>query len=224
MAGKRRRSAGDGPSSLDHGAGRAGSGAAEEGDGGRDLCPFCGSVVPEEAGARIVPGRGLTMQVRRTGGRKLFGKARKELFLEWFAATGNLSFSAEQVDICRQTVSKHRLSDAEFAAAYTQAIDLGVPDLQARLQAWLQGRPKLDLHGGLVEPDDSGFDPQLALQMLREFNRFAQAGPGQALKRGRAPRVATNAEVRAALVKALKAFGVRVTKEEAAGETVSQAA
>lgn len=194
------------------------SGRTEEGVVGTDLCPFCGKLVTGEAGVRIVRGRGRSMQVRRTGARKLFGDGRRKIFLEWFAATGNVSFSAEKAGVARQTVSKHRLADAEFAGEYERAIALCVPDLQARLQAWVMGRPKLDLDGELVEPDDSDFDPQLALQMLREFNRFSQAGPGQALKRGRAPRVATNAEVRAALVKGLKAFGVRVTKEEAAGD------
>jgi hypothetical protein len=197
-----------------------GSGRTEVGEGDKDLCPFCGSSVAGEAGVRIVRGRGQSMQVRRTGKRHLFGKASKKLFLEWFAATGNVSFSAEKAGVARQTVSKHRLSDAEFAGEYERAIALCVPDLQARLQAWVLGRPKLDLDGDLVEADDSDFDPQLALQMLREFNRFSQAGPGQALKRGRVPRVATNAEVRAALVKGLKAFGIRVTRQEAAGDAV----
>lgn len=196
-----------------------GSAVAEPMDEREDLCPFCGSSVPGEAGVRIVRGRGLSMQVRRTGARKLFGDGRKKIFLEWFAATGNVGFAAEKAGVARQTVSKHRLADAEFAGRYAEAIALGVPDLQARLQAWAMGRPKLDLNGDLAEPDDSDFDPQLALQILRELNRFDRAGPGQALKRGRAPRVATNAEVRAALVKGLKAFGVRVTEEEAAGKS-----
>ena len=69
------------------------------------------------------------MQVRRTGGRKLFGKERRQTFLEWFAATGNLGFAAEQAGVTRQTVSKHRLNDAEFAGEYERAIALCVPDL-----------------------------------------------------------------------------------------------
>jgi hypothetical protein len=158
------------------------------------------------------------VQVARVGGRKYFDRARKALFLEWFAATANVGFAAEQAGVCRQTVSKHRLSDPEFEAAYLRALGLAVPDLQARLLSYLNGRPKLDVQGQLAPPDDSEFDPQLALQVLREQQRILErAAPGKALKPGRAPRVATNAEVRAALARALKAFGVRVSKEEAEG-------
>ena len=70
-----------------------------------DLCPFCGSEVPGEAGVRIVRGRGASMQVRRTGARKLFGDGRRKIFLEWFAATGNVSFAADKAGVARQTGS-----------------------------------------------------------------------------------------------------------------------
>jgi hypothetical protein len=189
--------------------------------GGRDRCPFCGSAVAGEAGVRLVPGRNRTLQVRQNGGRKLFGKARKEVFLNWFAATANVGFACERAGVTRQTVSRHRLSDPAFAAAYHDAIALGVPDLQARLQAWLNGRPKLDAHGALQPPDEEAFDPQLALQILREQQRMIaghEGGPGQPRKQGRRPKVATNAQVKEALVKALKAFGVRTKPGIVAGE------
>ena len=160
---------------------------------------------------RIRPGKHRTIQAARTGGRKLFGKERREIFLQWFAATANVSFSAEQAGVCRQTVSKHRLSDPAFEARYREAIELAVPDLHARLHAYLKGQPAIDLHGGLELPDEK-FDPQLAIQMLRELERMRrESAPGRALKQGRRARVATNAEVEAALVKRLAAFGVRVS-------------
>jgi hypothetical protein len=167
--------------------------------------------------------------VVRQGGRKLFGKERRELFLQWFAATGNLGFAAEQAGVCRQIVSKHRLADPAFEAAYAQAVMLCVPDLQARLHSYVLGRPKLDAAGGLAPPDEGAFDPQLAIQILRELQRYhammgaggaggggagsGGGGTGQALKRGRRPRTATNAEVKAALVKRLVVFGIRVGEE-----------
>lgn len=91
-----------------------------------------------------------------------------------------------------------------------------MPDLQARLLAYLQGRPKLNVIGELEPPDDDAFDPQLALQILRELNKIlADAKPGRPLKQGRAPRVATNEEVEAALLKAVKALGLRESGEGA---------
>jgi hypothetical protein len=201
----------DGPST--------GSGRGDEGD----MCPFCGSEMPEEVAARIRPNRERLLQVARSGRRKLFGKARKEVFLQWFGLTGNLGIAAEKAGVARQTVSKHRLSDPEFEAAYNRAIELGVPDLKARLLSFMNGRPKLDVVGELEAPDDADFDPQLAVQVLREQERMMNAGGsgvGRPRKTGRVPRVATNAEVTAALVKRLVAFGIRVATEE--GRTAAE--
>ena len=197
---------------------------------GQDLCPFCGSPTRGETAIRLSSSRNRQLQVVRQEGRKLFGQERRELFLQWFAATGNLGFAAEQAGVCRQTVSKHRLADPAFEAAYAQAVMLCVPDLQARLHSYVLGRPKLDAAGGLAPPDEEAFDPQLAIQILRELQRYhamiagggsagagsGGGGTGRALKRGRRPRTATNAEVKAALVKRLVVFGIRVAEEEGA--------
>lgn len=204
--------------SASAGSGRTsgGLGPRREAEAGGDCCPFCGSATAGEVGIRIRASRERVLQVGRDGGRKLFGKARKEVFLQWFALTGNLGIAAEKAEVTRQTVSKHRLSDPEFEAAYAHAIELGVPDLKARLIHHLKGRPKLDVHGEIEDGEESGFDPQLAMQMLREQERIVAAGAGRggrALKPGRAPRVASDAEVLAALVKRLAAFGLRVRGE-----------
>jgi hypothetical protein len=186
-----------------------------------ELCPFCGAAVAAEVAARIRPNKGRVLQAARTGGRKLFGRARKETFLQWFAMTGNVELAADKAGVCRQTVAKHRLSDPEFEAAYSQAIQLGVPDLRARLLAYMSGRPKLNVVGELEPPDDRDFDPQLAIQILREQERMMNAGGsgvGRPRKAGRAPRVATNEEVTKALVKRLVTFGIRVAREEDGSE------
>ncbi len=165
---------------------------------------------------RIQPNKNRALQVARTGGRKLFDEERRQVFLEWFAATCNVSLAAEKAGVCRQTVSKHRLADPEFAAAYIKAIELALPDLQARLYAHLNGRPKLDVNGDLEPPDEEAFDPQLALQILREQQRMMaarQSGTGRALKPGRPARAATNAEVEEALVKRLAAYSARLRGE-----------
>jgi hypothetical protein len=193
------------------------SGRAEEVKAGSG--PSTGSGWSEAEGGdgieRIQPNRNRVLQVARTGNRKLFDDARKEIFLQWFAATANLSFSAEQAGVCRQTISKHRFSDPAFAERYMEALSLAVPDLQARLLAYLSGRPVLNVVGDLEPPDDAVFDPHLAIQILRELSRILRdAKPGGPLKQGRSPRVATNEEVKEALLKALVALGIRENTSE----------
>ncbi len=195
---------------TDEGAAVAGAAGAEE------TCPFCGSGLTGEQAARIAPNKGRMLQVTRTGGRKLFGKERKDIFLQWFAATGNLGIAAEKAGVARQTVSKHRLSDPEFEARYRDAVELCVPDLKARLIAHVQGRARLSLDGEIELTDEAAFDAQLAMQTLRELARMNQgegSGLGRPRKTGRKPRLATNAEVKAALVRRLAAFGARLAKE-----------
>jgi hypothetical protein len=189
--------------------GQASTGSKRAETAAGDACPFCGAADGEAV--RIRPGKHRALQAARTGGRKLFDGPRKESFLQWFALTANVSFAASQAGVCRQTVSKHRLSCPEFEEAYRRAVELAVPDLQARLFAYLNGRPKLDLHGELEPPDEDKFDPQLAIQILREQQRMMRGSvAGGPLKPGRTPRVASNEEVRAALTKRLAAFGDRI--------------
>jgi hypothetical protein len=69
--------------------------------------------------------------------------------------------------------------------------------------------PLIGIEGDLDAPEMEDFDPTIAVQMLREHERRAAGYP----KRGRSPRVASTAEVEEALVKALKAYGVRVMGE-----------
>jgi hypothetical protein len=72
------------------------------------------------------------IQVRRVGRRKLFDRARKELWLEWFAATCNLWLSAEKAGVHEKTVSRHLLNDAAFFEAAQRALQLGYFRLEAR--------------------------------------------------------------------------------------------
>ena len=231
MAGRKKERVDLRSSATPTSSGKSGVGGRSEHVGreseGCELCPFCGSAAAGEVGVRLAPNRNRPLQVVRQGGRKLFGTKRKELFLQWFGATGNLGFAAEQAGVTRQTVSKHRLNDPAFAAGYRDAVMLCVPDLQARLHAYTLGQPKLDAAGGLAPPDEGAFDPQLAIQILRELQRYhammgasggggglgGEGASGRALKRGQRPRTATNAEVEAALVKRLVVFGVRVAAE-----------
>jgi hypothetical protein len=149
-------------------------------------------------------GKNRDMQVAREGKRKLFDKARRKLFLKWLAATGNVVFSAAKAGICHQTVWKHRMKDPRFAEAFDRAVDQGVVRAKARL---LEDRPKTPIKIG-CDVDESELeppDPQVVLTLIREHER-ARAGIRKA---GRAPRIATNAEVEKALTKRLALFAKR---------------
>ena len=137
--------------------------------------------------------------------RKLFNKERKKIFLEWFAATANLGWAAEKAGVTRQTVSKHLMSDPVFAAAYEDALGASRLRLKAKLIETKQPEAPLAIDCEIEAPDiDIAFDKGLA--MLREMEREVKLGR----KQGRMPRIASNAEVKAAVAKRMKIFGARM--------------
>lgn len=210
--------------------------------------PPRGSAAPSPSrgeGLTVSPNKNRLLQVRRTGSRKLFGKERKEVFLEWFAATCNVRLSAGKAGVHEKTVYKHLLKDAAFEEAFGRAVRLGYMRLEAR-QLQEAHRPVVEA-GSAVRPtpappcqggeeyeigpstslgtngcygirilDDAEaeehFDPQLALQLLREHRRHV-AGPAAPRKPGAAPQTASNEEIAEALAKRLKGFALRVSNQ-----------
>ena len=81
---------------------------------------------------RVTPNKHRLVQVRRAGTRKLFDKARKEVFLEWLAATCNVVLSAQMAGICDKTVYKHLMKDQAFVDGFVRAIQVGYLRLEAR--------------------------------------------------------------------------------------------
>jgi hypothetical protein len=180
---------------------------------------------------RITPNKNRALQAADpASGRKLFDAERKSVFLEWFAATASLSWSARKAGVHYRTVLRHRMEDEEFGAAYDLAEAQAVP----RLRAWLAevrgeaARRMAEVVEGEDDeaPDDENapaedigparMSVEQAMQFLRDYEameaRRARAlarAPG-APGRGRPVSVASNEEVREALVKALTAFGIRV--------------
>jgi hypothetical protein len=162
--------------------------------------------VPEEEGLRICGGKGREMQFARTGGRKLFDAAAKADFLGWYAASGNCVWAAKKAGFDDATVWRHRMNDPDFAAAFDRAMDQGVVRAKASLIERKRKEGSAEIDGGREVPEFEDIDPTLALQIVRDDERRRATGR----QSGRAPRVATNAEVEAALVKRLAAFGRRV--------------
>ncbi len=164
--------------------------------------------------ARLQAGKSREVQLARTGGRRLFkGKARKR-FLKWFAATGNVVWSAAKAGFSDKTVWKHRMNDPRFAEGFDRAFEQSVVRNKARmLERRMKAKP-IAVDGGASEAELEDCDLEKAWPLIVEMERAKARGGGAAAgrprKAGRPPRVASNAEVRAALEKRLRAFGRRV--------------
>lgn len=186
-----------------------GRGSAETPGGAPEPAVDEGAPDPSEEGERIVPSRNREAQVRRDGGRKLFDEAAKLEFLEWFAATCNAGWAAERAGFNYKTVWRHRMNDPVFADDYDRAEEQALARLRAKRLETKRQPLKRGIEGDWDAPEMDDIDPILASTLLREHDGKA----GRPRKTGRVPRVASNAEVRAALVRRLGAYGVRVFGE-----------
>jgi hypothetical protein len=180
---------------------------------------------PDLAGARIIPNKNRALQVAPAPGRKLFDEARKRAFLEWFAGTGNVSLSAREAGVNYRTVLRHRAEDAGFRADFDQALEQS----RVRLRAWAMearddGRTDYDPDAHAPAHLDAGQVLQLLRDDAQREAALARAGSSGGGFAGRRPTVASNAEVREALVKALVAHGLRVRARDEAGEGEAAAA
>ncbi len=163
----------------------------------------------DEGRERLRPAKHRDAQVARTGGRKLFDKKRRKVFLEWFAATANVTLSAEKAGVNYRTAFKHRMNDERFAEAWDRAAEQGVARVKARLIETKAKETPIGIDGDLDAPELEARDPHFDLQLIHALARAEPAAGGRR-RQGRRPRVASNAEVKTALLKALKAFEGRV--------------
>jgi hypothetical protein len=195
-------------------------------------------VRPDDAGAGgpaepafVAPNKGRRLQARRVGRRKLFDAAARKVFLGWFAGTGNLSWAAKEAGVHYRTVLRHRMEDGGFREAYDLAEAQSLP----RLRAWLAQAKEEEARRLAEGPDDDsepGGNPAPENLSVEQAMRLVEAGEkrqgpmgsgpgqvgrGQGRGMGRIPTVASNAEVRDALVKRLRAFGIRTVAERRAG-------
>jgi len=176
-------------------------------------------------GQRVASGKNRRVQVVRAGERKLFDRRAKSVFLEWFAATCNVLMATEKAGVAYQTVFKHRMKDAAFAEAWDRCLAQGYARVEAKMLETEAAGARFDPDGDLDAPELQKIDPQLGLALLREHKKSLGAGAtpfGAARKQGRRPKIATNEEVRAALVKRLAVFGMRVVREEAGGRAAGE--
>lgn len=159
------------------------------------------------AGPRYVSsGKGRRLQLRRIRSVR-FTDARKEIFLDRFAGTGNLAEAAEAAGVCQSTVFKHLTADPAFAARFEEALALCYRRLEADLlsrRIGAQQRLKEIEPNGALEPE---FDRALKL-LARWERRDGSLGPRRA--EPGAKKSWTFEDAIAALEKKLRAIGVPI--------------
>lgn len=154
---------------------------------------------------QAVPTKHREAQMKRRPGRKLFDRKAKEDFLGWYAASGNCVWAAEKAGFNDGTVWRHRASDPDFAEAFDRAAEQGIARAKvAMLESRMRAKPYRIEEGR--EVPEFEVDPEIAMRLVVEHERAGGRTPGRRGKQGRAPRVASNAEVDAALTKRMKAY------------------
>lgn len=177
---------------------------------------------------RIIPNKHRRLQIAPTR-RKLFGEKAKDEFLEWFAATCNASLSARKAGFHYRTVIRHWREDEAFGARCEAALRMGYVRLEElalrAAEEALSPKARRPPKGDRAPPEEHfRMDPMTAVQLLREHGRALAGlagGSGAGAKRGQRPRIATNAEVRAALSKRLTAYRARVRGQKPGEEAPS---
>ena len=169
----------------------------------------------EVEGERIGSGKHRALQITRAGERKLFDKKARKAFLEWFAATGNVLWSAGKVGFSDKTVWKHRMNDPRFAEAFDRAFEQSLMRNKARMVE--RKAVPIAIDGGVGEAELEDCDLEKAWPLIVELERSKGRGGGAPIgrphNRGRMPRAASNAQVRKELEKRLRAFGRRIRAE-----------
>lgn len=204
----------EGPST---GSGRTESDRAE--DGCASTQGFDGQPDEADEDERICASKHRSLQITRAGERRLFGKKARKAFLGWFAATGNVVWSAQKIGFSDKTVWRHRMNDPRFAEAFDRAFEQSVMRNKARMVERKAKEAPIAVDGGVGEAELEDCDLEKAWPLIVEMERAKGRGGGggapigRPRKAGRAPRAASNAQVRKELEKRLRAFGRRMRAE-----------
>lgn len=154
----------------------------------------------------IAPNRNRRLQARPVR-RPRFDDGRKRRFLDHFAGTADAHAAAAAAGIAYVTVSQHRRRDAEFAAAWDEALGTAYAALEAELVRQ-RLEAQRDLREGLCPTGEISKEFERVMQLLARYDRGAgrigvrECSPGH-LKRW------TFEESMALLDKKLRALGAR---------------
>lgn len=145
--------------------------------------------------------------------RNRFSRARMQIFLEHFAATGDATASAAAAGVSRTTVSKYRRIDPGFRAGWDEALAQCYALLEAEaVRQRLATLERIRISGDKEADIAPEFDRLLAL--LREHKKTLAGLP----KPAPGLKAWSFEESLDALEKELKAFGIRIEKEEGEGD------
>src|SRR5439155_1691908 len=124
-------------------------------------------------------GRSRRLQVTSRGWNR-FDKAKRQTFLEWFAATCNAKQAARRAGVAYSTVYRHRMEDARFAAAWDLALEQGYARLEAKLLEMM-----FEAAGAGPVGFDGGFEPPSHEDSTDEAGEAA--GPSTIASSGNGP-------------------------------------
>jgi hypothetical protein len=162
---------------------------------------------------------GRAWQLARGGRRLRFGRARKQAFLDRFAATCNLALAARAAGVHPSTVHRHLARDPAFAAGFAEALAAGYEALEAEaVRQALADQEAYRIACGTADEDAlaaQSFERTMAL--LREYRRGdGRIGPRPV--HGRLTRWSFDKSM-AALERQLRASGVRIGQSGQSGQS-----
>jgi hypothetical protein len=163
----------------------------------------------------IAPTNGRKLQLRRHR-RLVFHEWRREIFLLHFAATCNETAAAEAAGVCRETVYRHRMKDAAFAALHQQALEQGYVRLEAEgLRQRLEAQKRLAeslASGEFAEAPLLGEGAAEFERMLKLLGRWDRrcGGPGPRTVSRVAAQAWTLDAALAELEKRMRAVGIEI--------------
>ena len=149
--------------------------------------------------------------VRAAEGR--WSEEKEKAFFQALFDTGNVRAAAAAVETSTTAIYNRRRTSEPFAEAWAAVLSESKVQLEMNM---------LGAVNRALDSIDPAEPPQITMRdAVAVFTACREgSGPGRGGPHGRhVPRIASNAEVRESLVKSLKAFGVRVTREEAEGRS-----
>lgn len=152
-------------------------------------------------------GRGRRLQKRKPR-KDGWTAARRQIFLDHLASSGNVTASAEAAGIKERSAYGLRLRDAEFAAKWQSALAAGYVRLEGLLIERAGGAAYVP-GGEVPAADASTLNTDLALQLLRQHRSAAK---GLERPRGIQPSKADKQELNEAILRLLELLNRRLRK------------
>lgn len=139
-----------------------------------EFAAACEEAVSRSAGMRFIGGGNRrALQLRRNRCIR-FTPERQDIFLSWFAATGNLDESADKAGVCVRTVGHHRNNNPEFERRLQEALGHAYLKLDSEL---LAGRLEAQRRLLEIDPtDEAGPEFDRALKLLQRWDRIGSGG------------------------------------------------